>query len=108
MKPRHRRSSSQALWSILNRVAQCNVAIAICIAAMIRCSMDFSSPVNDRPDPLFVFGFFIAMAVAIYATIQLRRAVHAFPNKWQQVTTAFLSFAAQFAVLELLILFVVE
>jgi hypothetical protein len=108
MNRRQRRTSSKALWSTLNRVAQCNVAIAICIAAMIRCSMDFSSPVNDRPDPLYVIGFFVAMAIAIYATMLLRRAVHAFPSQWQRISVALLSFAAQFAVLELLLLFVVE
>jgi hypothetical protein len=102
----HRRGKAPGIWSIVNRLAQCNVALGICIAGMIRLSMSFSDRQNERPDPFAVLGFFALMAVAIYLVLTLRKEVHRISTKWQRVVAALTSFAIQLGLLEILILFV--
>ena len=102
----HRRGKAPELWSIVNRLAQYNVALAICIAGMIRLSMSFSDNQNERPDPLAVLGFFALMAVAIFLVLTIRKEMRRLLKKWHRIVAAFLTFAIQFGVLEFLILFV--
>ena len=106
MAPPQRRS--HVPWPVLNRLAQINVAISLCIAGMLRLSMEFSTPSNERPDPLVLLGFFALMAAAIWLIVRLRRELRALTRQWQRVVAAGLSFGLQFAVLELLLLTVVE
>ena len=75
---------------------------------MIRCSMEFSTTPDNRPDPLMVLGFFIAMAVALWLIVQLRRELRQLRHQWQRILAAVITFAVQFGVLELLIFFVVD
>jgi hypothetical protein len=108
MAHRHRRSGSGGSWPILNRLAQLNVAIGLCLAGMIRLSMEFSNTETDRPDPVVVLAFFVVMGAAIFFVLKLRRELNRLPVKWHRIVVALSSFGIQFAILELLLLFVVE
>lgn len=102
----HRRGKTPELWSVVNRLAQYNVALAICIAGMIRLSMSFSDNQNERPDPLAVLGFFALMAVSIFMILTIRKELHRLVKKWHRIVAALVSFAIQFGLLELLVLLV--
>jgi hypothetical protein len=93
---------------VLNQLAQLNVAIALCIGGMVRLSMDFSEPADERPNPLVVIGFFVIMAVAIWLIMRFRRELRGLRRHWHRVFATIITFALQFALLELLLLLVVE
>lgn len=103
-----RRGNVPGSMSIVNRLAQLNVALALCVAGMIRLSMSFSDTQSDRPDPLAVLGFFVAMAAALVLVFFVRKQIHLFRRKWQRVASALITFGLQLAVLEVLILVVAE
>jgi hypothetical protein len=92
----------------LNRVAQLNVAIALCIGGMVRLSMDFSTPADDQPNPLVVIGFFVLMAAAIWLVLRFRRELRGLHRHWHRVIITIMTFTLQFALLEVLLLVVVE
>ena len=104
----HRRGNASGNWPTINRLAQYNLALAICLAAMIRLSMSFSESQGDRPDPFTLLGFFAAMIVAIALVHFLRQEVRHLRPKWQRTLVAIVSFSLQLAVLEVLILMVAE
>jgi hypothetical protein len=108
MAYRQRRLRPGGTGPILNRLAQLNVAIALCLAAMIRLSMEFSDTQSDQPDPLVVLAFFVVMGAAIYFVLRLRRELNLLRVRWHRIVVAITSFGVQFAILELLLLFVVE
>jgi len=104
----HRRGNSSATWPIVNRLAQYNVALAICLTGMIRLSMSFSDSQGERPDPFVVLGFFAVMAMAVVFVLYLRKEMQRLRKRWQRVVTSVGSFAIQLIVLEILILLVAE
>ena len=108
MTSRHRRPRSGIPWPVINRLAQLNVAIALAIGAMIRLSMEFSATPDDRPDPLMVIGFFVVMAIALWLIVRFRRELRELRVRWHRIVAAVVTFSVQFAVLEILILFVVD
>lgn len=94
--------------AILNRIAQWNVAIAVAIGLMVRCSMEFTEPSTGRPDPVFVLGFLLCMIGAVVLALRLRNDIGALTDKRHRVLLALASFALQLVVLQVLITFVAE
>lgn len=103
-----RRRYNPGSLSIVNRLAQLNVALAVSVAGMIRLSMSFSDTQSDRPDPLAVLGFFLAITIAGVLVFFIRKQIHLLKRKWHRIAAALITFGVQLALLEILILVVAE
>lgn len=108
-KPPPERPRSGTSWRVVDRVAQANVLIGICLAAMLRL---VSSWQEDRSPgepvaPLPEFLLFVAAGLgAVAGLVICSTQINDFPLRWQRMTAGALTFLVQFTLFQVLMAYI--
>ena len=96
-------------WPTVNRIAQANVLIGICLAIMLRLATSWQRDreAGESAIPISEFVFFIGVGlVGVVGMVICGAQINDLRRRWQRVTAGIVTVLAQFTLFQVLMAYI--